>query len=217
MAPQPLHFFKDFDPAAIKSTTIAPAKITQTGANVQVVPPTSNHRSNNGKGSRAVISDRMLSSYRLQLSKDARFANVVLEKSIPLKSAFDIKAENIPDGVYKMRVAFIDALGVQGEYSAPSDVVKDTVAPKITDVKPENNASQSDADTSCEVSGVADGAALVAVNNDVVFINAAGHFSKDVVLAEGPNKIRIVARDGQGNQTIVERTVIYSKSKKPGR
>ena len=53
--------------------------------------------------------------------------------------------------------------------------------------------------------------AMVAINGEVVFISPTGRFSKFITLSEGVNKIRVVARDVQGNETVIERTVTYQK------
>jgi hypothetical protein len=153
-----------------------------------------------------------MTSYHVQLSNDEKFGQVLLERTEETAQAFDVKKAQIPDGTYYMRVAFIDALGMQGEFSAPTEVIKDTVAPKLTNVLPENGQRFSGADRSCDVSGFANGAVLVSVNGQVVFLGNDGHFTATAFLSEGNNKIKILARDGSGNETVIARDVVYSKN-----
>jgi hypothetical protein len=54
-------------------------------------------------------------------------------------------------------------------------------------------------------------AALVAVNDEVIFISPTGRFNKFMTLHEGTNRIKVIARDAQGNETVIRRTVTYKK------
>ncbi len=212
LPPQPLSSFKDFNPTEM--TTNAPdfLKVDPT-KNVVVVKPPSPSTKDGGARSKAVVAKDLLANYHLQVSKDEKFSQIVYETTQPTGKPFDLKKQPFPDGSYYMRVAFIDALGVQGAYSVPSLIVKDTVAPKFENLTPADGQQFHGEEAYCDVIGTVQGAAMVAVNGDVVFIGPTGRFDKFLTLSEGVNKIKVVARDVNGNETVVERQVTYSKNK----
>jgi len=95
----------------------------------------------------------------------------------------------------------------------PSLIEKDTVPPKFLNLTPEEGQKFHGEEAYCDVIGTVDGAVLVAVNGDVVFVSPTGRFDKFIMLNEGANKISVLARDAHGNETAVERNVFYSKGK----
>jgi hypothetical protein len=136
---------------------------------------------------------------------------VVIERESPIGTGVDIRKENIPDGTYHMRVAFIDAMGVMGPYSVPNMITRDTHPPVVSNLIPAEGQVFSGNDRSCDVSGTVDDATSVSVNNDIVFIASNGRFATTAFLAEGINTIRVTARDNNGNQTVIDRKVTYRK------
>ena len=211
MKPMPLSSFKDFDPAEL--TTAAPDRPKVDPKTLQVTPPaTARPPAGESKGrSRSLVSDNILTHYRLQLARDKEFTNIVLEKTEATGTTFEIRKESVPDGTYFMRVAFIDALGNQGKFSVPNSVTKDTKPPEITNVTPANGQQFVGDESYCDVIGTVEGAAVVTVNDVVVFLSQTGRFSRFINLKEGVNEIRVVARDVTGNETSVIRKVTYRK------
>jgi hypothetical protein len=214
MEPLPLTNFKDFDPKELttEATTRAPLP-TQKPLRFTPPSPTPTSTPNNIGRSKSVVSKNILTNYKLQLARDSKFLAIVLEKTEPTGHDFDIKKENIPDGTYFMRVAFIDALGVMSPFSESSTIIKDTVAPQLEVVSPQEGQKFSGEETACDVMGNAKNATMLAVNGDVVFISPTGRFSKTIYFKEGLNKISIVARDVHGNETVIERKVSYQKGR----
>jgi hypothetical protein len=211
MAPMPLPSFKDFDPAEMTTGNPSRAKVPEGAGVIRFTPPTVPTDKNDGQKAKSVVSKGIMVNYHVQLSREASFGQVVLDKTEPTARPFDIKKEKIPDGRYFMRVAFMDALGVQGPYSAPSTIVKDTEAPAIQDVVPANGQRFEGEEAYCDVTGVVKGAAMVAVNGEVVFVSPTGQFNKFINLKEGTNKIVVMARDVNGNETVLERAVTYNR------
>ncbi len=212
--PMPLSNFKDFNPAEMKLE--APKKVPfgePTDKPIKFTPPPAPPKENpnpSGK-SKSVIAQNMLVNYRVQLSNDEKFQTTILEKTEATATSFDVKKQSIPDGRYYMRVAFLDAFGVQGQYSAPTVIIKDTQPPILTDVVPNEGSQFSGAEASCDVSGNAKDAVMVSINSEVVFLGNNGHFSTRTFLRPGTNKIKIVARDANGNETVIVRQVNYAK------
>jgi hypothetical protein len=209
-APVPLPSFEDFNPVELTaqapgSTLEAPKSVgaprpVDVGAATTAPTPTR---------AKATVSENLMVSYKLQLAKDPKFENLILEKTEKIGKPFDVKAQSIPDGTYTMRIAFIDAFGTQGQWSAPTTVVRDTQPPEIVALTPNDNQVFTGEESYCDVIGTVKDAALVAVNGELVFLSATGRFTKFVNLSEGTNKITVVARDTQGNETVVERKVEY--------
>lgn len=216
--PQPLPNFKDFNPAEM--ATVSPQinqvdqpKATKTA--IEIKPPISKNDPNVSPGkTKSVMSKSILTQYRIQLSATPEFKIVVLDKTEIIGTAFELKKQNIPDGNYYMRVAFIDALGGEGEFSQISAVIKDSVPPELGNINPAQGQQIFYGESVCEVSGNVSGASLVSVNGEVVFISPNEKFSKYISLKPGENNIRILAQDTQGNETIVERKVTYTNNTK---
>jgi hypothetical protein len=207
--PKPLSTFKDFNPAEMTSITPpSPLEITK-GAVVVSAP-----KKEIASPSKTLVSKDLLAQYRLQLSNDKTFSQVIIDKVIPTGTAFDLKKESVPDGNYFMRVAFIDAEGRAAQFSRPSEVVKDTQPPKILTLVPEEGQKFSGDESYCDVMGTVEDAAMIAVNDEVLFISPTGRFNKFLTLQEGQNPIKVIARDVHGNETVMKRTVIYSKDKR---
>lgn len=238
--PQPLPTFKDFDPTELVNagtaaaiTGRAPAAATGAGVlpgagpqPVQTapaagapgvegdakVPEASPATAAPAGRSRSMVSENIMVNYQIQMAKTAKFETLVLEKTERIGQNFDIKKMDIPDGSYVMRIAFIDAFGVRGQWSAPTAVIKDTLAPEITNLTPENNQRFSGDESYCDVIGTVRDAAMVAVNGDLVFLSPTGRFTKFINLVPGKNEVTVLARDTQGNETVVRRTIEYKPS-----
>jgi hypothetical protein len=158
-----------------------------------------------------MVADNILTSYHVQVAREDKFKTILVEKTERTATSFDIKKQSIPDGTYFMRVAFLDALGMQGDFSEPTMIIKDTVAPELTVNAPASGMKVSGLETSVEVNGTVRGAVLVSVNGQVVLLSPDGRFTSTAYLREGTNQVRIVARDGSGNETVIIREVSYAK------
>jgi hypothetical protein len=212
--PQPLPSFPDFNPIALTQQSPGSHVITP---KISAPPPIDTRPASSGgsSGNRAksVASENLMVNYRIQLAKDPKFGSILLEKTDKIGTAFDIRKQNIADGTYYIRIAFIDAFGSQSAWSSPTQAIRDTVPPVITSLTPENNTRFTGEESYCDVVGFAKDAAAVTVNGDLVFVNAEGRFTRFVTLKPGVNKITVVARDTQGNDVTIERKVEYA----PGR
>jgi len=214
----PIPLTKDFDPAEmtafVPNSDFALPKNTRTKKNDSIKIPSTTIDPASSKKSKSIASKGILVNYVLQLSKDESFKNITYKTTKSIGSLFDVKKANIPDGAYYMRVAFTDALGVRGKFSEASRIHKDTSAPVISNLFPKDQQRFRGPEAYCDVIGQVEGATMVAVNGEVVFISLTGRFNKFIGLQEGKNTIHVMARDVNGNETVVERTVLYSKAKK---
>jgi hypothetical protein len=217
-APQPLPSFKDFNPSemVMASTPVleenrAKAAAPPKTANPFTPPaPEAAPASSPGGRSKSVVSQNIMVGYQVQLAQDAKFSPVLLDKMEKVGETFDIKKESIADGTYVMRIAFIDAFGVKGDWSAPTTVQKDTSPPEIVSLTPDNNQRFMGDESYCDIIGTVKDAAVVTVNGDLVFLTPTGRFTKFINLTPGKNKITVMARDTAGNETRVERIIDYT-------
>ncbi len=205
--PVALSSFPDFDPAEM--TTSAP-EIANIPKNVVAVQaPARREEPQTGK-SRSIISKDALITYKIQLAQDAKFSKVIVDKKLPTGTPFDLRSEQIPDGAYFMRVAFIDALGTMAPFSQPSKVIKDTKPPQILNLTPVEGQRFIGEESYCDIIGTVEGATVLAVNDEVLFIGPTGRFNKFITLQDGMNAIKIYARDESGNETLINRKIYYS-------
>ncbi|MFN0117033.1 MAG: LysM peptidoglycan-binding domain-containing protein [Elusimicrobiota bacterium] len=212
--PVPLARIKDFHPEMMKSSNISPPEIKQNNGTIVISPPTQkeNKKETETGKSKSILAQGLLSNYKFQISSDEKFEKVLMEKMSPTGEALDIKKQNIPDGEYYLRVAFVDALGIMGAYSVPSKINKDSQAPKLTLETPSDGQKFSGLESFCDVYGTVEGAVAIEANGKIIFIGPNGKFSQSVSLSEGINNIKIVAKDSAGNLTTIVRKVFYSKN-----
>lgn len=210
MQPMPLTSFKDFNPTEMATKKPDLPKFEASKGVVKFNPPApaAEKPKTETKKSKSVMTENVLVSYTLQLAKDDKFQQVVLTKTEPMGKPFDVKEEKIPDGEYFMRVSFTDAIGVTGPYSAPNSLTKDTTPPQISMMSPQDG-QQFEGEAFCDVIGNITGAAVLTINGEVAFISQTGRFEHYVRLKEGANKISVLARDTQGNETKLERKVFF--------
>jgi len=204
-APSPLPAFKDFDPTElVTQAAVLPVDPPKVIAAPREAAPAGR--------SKSVVSENIMVGYEIQLAQTAKFDKLIFEKTEKIGQTFDIKKLSIADGAYVMRIAFIDAFGVRGQWSAPTTVQKDTSPPELVSLTPENNQRFMGDESYCDIIGTVKDAAMVAVNGDLVFLSPTGRFTKFISLVPGKNEVTILARDTQGNEITVRRTVDYLPS-----
>lgn len=83
----------------------------------------------------------------------------------------------------------------------------DTEAPKLEVAEPKDGSSfESRAQQSIKIKGTTDKGAKIYVNKRAVFPDEEGNFEHSFMLAEGENKIEVMAEDKAKNSTIVNLT-----------
>jgi hypothetical protein len=211
--PTPLKNFTDFNPADMPAIPVVARSRTRPSPKPRPVVAASTPDKEPASGrAKSVVAKNILTGYHVQLSRDEDFQRIVLEKTDTTGAPFDPKTQAIPDGTYYMRVAFLDLLGTQGPYSTPTMVVKDTVPPVLSVSSPYDGQTFGGSESYCDVVGRVQGAVVITVNDANVFTSPSGEFSAVAHFKEGQNVIRVLARDGSGNETVIVRKVSY-KSK----
>jgi mannose-6-phosphate isomerase-like protein (cupin superfamily) len=210
LEPAPLKTFSDFNPAdmpAVRVVKVVPRSAMKTAP----VSTKAAASSESAPKAKSAISKNVLAGYHVQIAKDENFRNIVLEKTDTTGAPFDPKTQSIPDGTYYMRVAFLDMSGGQAPYSEPNMIIKDTVPPDLSVSSPLDGQTFSGPDSYCDVIGRVQGAVILTVNDNNVFTNSDGRFSAVAHFKEGRNDVRVLARDGSGNETVIVRKVNYTK------
>ena len=85
----------------------------------------------------------------------------------------------------------------------------DRTAPKLTIDKPEEGTTINDGTHRVTVYGVTDEDMKVTINGRIVVLKSDGSFTYSMPLNDGENKLTIISRDSAGNETGVERNVMY--------
>lgn len=85
----------------------------------------------------------------------------------------------------------------------------DRTAPKLTIDTPQDGTTINDGTHKVAVAGITDEDLKVTINGRIVVLKSDGSFTYSMPLNDGENKLEIISRDPAGNETRVERRVIY--------
>jgi hypothetical protein len=154
--------------------------------------------------------------YRVQASSDRDFKKIVFDKRYESEDRLRPADEGLRAGAYWWRIAIVDLLGTEGNFSEPRYYtvgIKRGAAAETTDLKKAViiSAPALDAvirgDTVRVLGVLRDDRLSVEVAGKPVRVDEDGNFSALVTLPAGATEIRIVVSDGKGNQTEISRRV----------
>jgi hypothetical protein len=149
-----------------------------------------------------------LKEYHLQVSTDETFKKIVLEETRSVKEKIELK-KMLPDGTYWWRVAFVDELGFESDFSTPKMIIIDREPPKIDINSPAQNAIVKDDFVAVE--GITEPNVYLTINGKLVSVDDTGKFSTVVYLPNiGKNSINFFAKDANGN--VTEKTLYVEKA-----
>lgn len=139
------------------------------------------------------------------------YINDILKKTASTNSKGEFEAKvNLFVGDNEIRVRSIASEGIKSEFSKAVQVLYQKGKPSLKVEEPEDNKHFSGDEKKITISGKTDSDNELRINDRWAVVRSDGSFSFQLTLAEGENKIAIVARDLAGNTTAVERTVTYS-------
>jgi hypothetical protein len=122
---------------------------------------------------------------------------------------------SLKKGENQIYVVAKDSEGTESKPSNTATVVFDDQPPKLTIENPKDNQiikEDKKGNTFVMVKGSVSERATVTVNGQQAIINQDNEFEHRLNLSkEGENIIKIIARDRAGNETVVEKTIIYKK------
>jgi hypothetical protein len=176
--------------------------------------PVTRSAATSGSGQPRVMG-QMIAQYHLQVATTSAFAPLVLEETKPFiaNAAIDLKDRQFPDGHYYYRIAYIDKLGFEGQFSAASPFTVDTTPPllELTSLK---DGDQTDGEF-IHVEGKSEPGANLTVNNRPVTPDDTGKFVTALYAAKGLNRIVVTAADRAGNavrrELVVEKVAVLTK------
>lgn len=122
---------------------------------------------------------------------------------------FEISGIPVEEGKVTLNAKLIDEKNNTSDFSNTISTLIDRTAPKLAVDKPEDNTTINDGTHKVTVNGVTDEDMKVTINDRIVVVKADGSFTYSMPLNDGENKLAIIARDPAGNETKIERKVIY--------
>ncbi len=131
--------------------------------------------------------------------------------AVPPDEIVTIKNVQLDDGKNTISAKLSDE---KGNLSELSNVVTITVINKKPDLdiaSPNENATIFGDKNSVIVSGKTNPENQVTINDRFVVVRSDGSFDYTATLSQGNNNLKITATDNAGNQTTVERKIIYQR------
>jgi hypothetical protein len=150
---------------------------------------------------------QLVNNYRVQVSTSFDFTNVLLDETRPLKgkASLDFKKDQLSDGIYYYRYAFVDDLGFEGQHSAPARFTIDTIPPALEIDTPQDGEEFDTEFVSIE--GKTEPDTTIKINDKTLFSDNNGKFISALMPKKGKNLISIYAIDKAGNTTKKELTI----------
>jgi len=154
---------------------------------------------------------QMVNKYRVQVSTSYEFSNVVIDETKPLqdKARLDLKNEQLGDGIYYYRYAYVDDLGFEGQYSVPVQFTIDTVPPAI-EIETPKDGEEFDTDF-VNIEGKTKPYAVVKINDKTATADENGKFESAIMPKKGKNLITLFAQDRAGN--TAKKEIVIEKVK----
>ncbi len=130
---------------------------------------------------------------------------------VPQDGNFFIVGIPLKEGTNTMSAKLTDDKGNTSDLSNVVSVTYGNKPPKLDVSAPDENANVSGDTNTIAVSGATDDEVTVTINDRLVVVRSDNTFTYSYPLNEGDNILKIVATDVAGNQTKVERKVVYHK------
>ncbi|MGM0440891.1 MAG: LysM peptidoglycan-binding domain-containing protein [Elusimicrobiota bacterium] len=140
----------------------------------------------------------------IQIAQDKDFSRVVVDRKVDKVTPDDIK-EDLMDGEYWWRAAFVNKNGVGGEFSDPMPMIVDTNPPSLKISNPADG--EKIAKNIISLKGKTEPYAKVVVNDNKVKVDNDGNFVTAVRIKVGENNINVKSRDTEGRVTEKKLTV----------
>ncbi|MBI3564280.1 MAG: LysM peptidoglycan-binding domain-containing protein [Elusimicrobia bacterium] len=157
-----------------------------------------------------------IQGYHVQAARDREFRAVLFDRKYDTDQKFYPTDANLAPGAYWWRVAIIDLLGTEGNYSEAryfsvgikraERETSETLSRMLTIVSPAEG-QYVDADHVVFAGVLRDDRLRLEVQGRSARIDQDGNWSVEVSLKEGPNQIELAVSDGKGNVTRQVRRV----------
>jgi len=143
------------------------------------------------------------------LVKVYRNGSVYKEVITSKKGKFKLDDVKLKNGKNVFTATAWDVAGNESAQSKSLQIVFDQEPPNLEINKPKDGSRFFDENNQIKVTGLTEKDAQVKVNNRRAIINSQGFFEVNLVLDEGENEIKIIAKDEAGNETEKSLKVEY--------
>jgi hypothetical protein len=123
---------------------------------------------------------------------------------------FKARSLTLTEGENTIKAKAINKENSESDYSNSISIVFDDMPPELELLSPESGQEFFDQDRQINISGKTEKEAQMKINDRMAVVDQYGNFSHPYELKEGENKLKIVAIDTAGNETIKEITVTYA-------
>lgn len=121
---------------------------------------------------------------------------------------FELTTTNLTEGENQIYAKAIDSFGNESEPSNTQTINFDKTPPDLEISLPDENLNTvTQEDNHLDIKGKTEPMAIVSINDFRAIVNLEGDFSYQYPLNGGENKIKIIAADKAGNETVIERTI----------
>lgn len=154
--------------------------------------------------------------YRVQAAIDKEFNRIVFDKKFESEDRLSPADEGLKPGAYWWRLAIVDLLGTEGNFSEPryytvgirraTTAVSEDFKKALSIAAPAEGAYV-DGDSVRLIGVIRDDRLRVEVAGKAVRADADGNFTVTLPLKDGMNEIVITISDGKGNSTRMSRRV----------
>lgn len=115
----------------------------------------------------------------------------------------------VDEGSVTVSAKLADEKGALSDLSNVITTLIDRKPPTLEITKPDDNTTVNDGTHRVTVEGTSEEDARITINGRIVVTRSDGTFAYRMPITDGANKLNVVASDAAGNQTTVERNVIY--------
>jgi hypothetical protein len=176
-------------------------------------PSTQGSKENEDRQSKVL--GQLVNNYRVQVSTSYDFTNILIDETRPIKdkAGLDFKKNQLSDGIYYYRYAFVDDLGFEGQHSIPVRFTIDTIPPTL-EIDTPHDGEQFETEF-ISIEGKTKPGTTVKINNSTLVSDDKGNFVSAIMPKKGNNLITIYAIDRAGNtakKEIVVEKVKVSKN-----
>lgn len=122
---------------------------------------------------------------------------------------FEVNDIPVSEGSVTASAKITDDKNNISELSNVITTMVDRTAPKLTVDKPADGITINDGTHKATVNGITDEDMKVTINGRIAVVKSDGSFTYSMPLNDGENILSILSKDAAGNETKVERKVIY--------
>lgn len=166
-----------------------------------------------GSKGKAKVLGQLINKCHLQVASDHAFKDIVLDEinSLEKNLRVDFKKKNIPDGTYFYRIAYMDELGFEGQFTNPKKFSIDRHPPRITIYRPAEGVFINS--EFVRVEGKTEPNCLVKIDGHDVPVGKNGLFQISLAPKYKEVVLTITSEDAFGNIATLKRSLIYLPGK----